>query len=176
MLIAFLTLAWRFTVFSFFQFQFFCVHHTDHTAPQRYTLAMSGNKTKITPKDGTQDATSDETEKERLQKIAQIKNWDLAAEGKNIRENSRKEAHTAYAKSLKERKGIKACCTGPKDWKEAYQIGLAECAGPISRLDYRIEFGSKIITFFALLGLGFSFLINWVVVKNLRFTNGQPFP
>jgi hypothetical protein len=47
-----------------------------------------------------------------------------AARGAEAREARRKKAAELYAESLKDRKGCKKlCCTGPKDWKEAFAVG-----------------------------------------------------
>jgi hypothetical protein len=58
----------------------------------------------------------------------------------------------------------------------AYSAGLGEASGPISRCEFRFEFGSKLIGFFAIVGLGITFLLNWVILKRLRFTQGYPMP
>lgn len=42
------------------------------------------------------------------------------------RERQAAEYETAVSKQT-------GCCTKPRDWKEAYSVGLGEAGGPISR-------------------------------------------
>ena len=44
------------------------------------------------------------------------------------------------------------------------------------RCTFRCEFGSKVFGFFAIIILGITFLLNWVILKRLRFTQGYPMP
>ena len=97
--------------------------------------------------------------------------------GKEKREAKRKAEAEEYEKYIQEKKKCtQFCCTGPKDWKEAYKAGLSEQAGPISRMEYRIEYWNTWIGFISIIGIGVAFVLNWVVMKQISFTHGYPMP